>query len=581
MKIVWRLLAFLKPFTGQVAVSVLLSAGVVASGIGLLGTSAYLIASAALQPSVGALQVAIVGVRFFGISRGLLRYFERLTTHSVNFHLLARLRVWFYQTIEPLAPAGLQDRHSGDLLSVAVGDIAALENFYVRAVAPPISAVLVTVGVCGFVFAYHPNFSLILLAGLLIAGLVLPLLAYKAAKTPGQLTREARAALQTVVVELAQGLADIIAYRQEGARLAEVGAKSEALSKAQMQVVRVGAAANALMFFVENMTTWGVLVGAVHLVNAGVISGVDMAVLVLIAQSSFEAVQPLAPAAQHLGVSIAAGRRLFQFSEEDPTIRPPVNPVPAPVGFDLRLENVYFRYAPDLPPALAEVTMQLRPGQKLAVVGTSGAGKTTLVNLLLRFWDIQEGAITLDGLDIRCYQPAEVRRKMGVVSQNAYLFSGSLRRNLLLADDHAEDGEMIRALEQAGLSEWLRSLPKGLDTRIGEHGRLVSGGERQRIALARCILKNAPVLLLDEPTANLDALTERLFLNTLFEQFGERSLLWITHRFAGLEPMDEIIVLDGGRIVEQGTHQDLLKLGGRYTRMATLQRGILTDEPLE
>lgn len=582
MKTLLHLLSFLRPSLGWVALSVLLAAATVFSGIGLLGTSAYLIASAALHPSVAVLQVAIVGVRFFGISRGLLRYLERLVSHSVNFRVLGELRSWFYRTVEPLAPAGLESRQSGDLTARAVGDIETLEDFYVRAVAPPVTAVLVTLGVSAFVGGYSLRLGLLLAAGLLAAGGLVPLLTYILARQAGRQAVAARAALSQGVLDGVQGLADLLVYGRAQEKASEVARLSREFSLAQQRQAAAGALGDALGLALTNLTLWGLLTAAVPLVSAGRLEGVSLAVLSLVVLASFEAVTPLSQAAGRLEASLQAGRRLFELAEAAPAVVDFANALPAPRTPDLRVRGLTFRYAPHLPPALEDVSFDLPVGRKIALVGPSGAGKSSLAALLLRFWDCPPSSIQLDGADIRAYRQEDVRGMIGLVTQQSSLFSGTLRQNLLLAAPQASNKQLEDALDQAQLEKLPSHLPLGWDTWLGAQGAALSGGERQRLSLARVFLQGCGLLVLDEPFASLDALSARRFMQTVTQAAAGRSLLLITHLLVGLEEMDDIVVLENGRVTERGSQAELLARGGWYARAWAVQRQVLVEtEPGE
>lgn len=569
-----RLLFLLRPFVGLAALSVLVGAGAVAAGIGLLGTSAYLIATAALQPSVAVVQVAVVGVRFFGIGRAVLRYLERLITHSVNLKLLARLRVWLYAALEPLAPARLVNYRGGDLLARSVADIETLENFYVRAVAPPLTALVITTGVSLYSGSFDGRLGWIMAAAFTAAGVGLPLLAHRISREPGQAVVARRAVMQAGALDVLQGLADLAAYGQTEPYLARALSAGRGLSAAQFHLARSGAWVNALSALISGLALVGVLMVGIPLVGSR-LDGVMLAVLVLVTMASFEAVAPLAPAAQHLQSSLAAAERLFSLAEVRAEVIPPERPLAPPTGTGLVVRGLTFSYAPDLPPALVDFSLDLPPGKHAALVGPSGAGKSTLLALLLRFWDYRQGEILLDGHDLRSYHPQDVRRMMAVAPQSTYLFAGTLRHNLLLADPGASETNLQMALSQAGLAQWAASLPQGLATWVGERGVQVSGGQRQRVALARALLTAAAparLLLMDEPTAHLDALAEQRFLQDLSAASRGRSLLLVTHRLVGLESMDEIVVLQHGQITERGSHADLLAVGGWYARMLQIQQ---------
>ncbi len=585
-QLIISLLRLAEPFWPWMILATLLGFATIGSSIGLMSTSAFIIASAALHPSIADLQVAIVGVRFFGIARGGLRYLERYASHQVTLRLLARLRVWFYQALEPLAPARLMQYRSGDLLTRLVADIETLEHFYVRVLAPPVVAVLVGALMWILLGSLSLRLAATLLAFFLLAGAGVPLLARILSRAAGQRVVTVRAELNAALVDGIQGLADLLALGQANAHLRQVQALSQKLVRLQASLAWLGGLQNALVSLLMNMAIVAVLALAISMVGAGQLNGVYLAVLVLAALSSFEAVLPLPTAAQYLESNLQAARRLFDIIKVQPDFYPRSTekakenpPNLCIVNSDLVIEKLGFRYSPTQPPALDGISFTLPPGKRLAIVGPSGAGKTTLVNLLLRFWDYAEGQILLDGRDLRQYDPDAVRQLFGVVSQRTYLFNATIRGNLLLARPAATQAELEQAARLAQLEGFIQSLPQGYDTWIGEHGLRLSGGERQRLAIARALLKDAPFLILDEPTANLDTVTERQMLRAIYTLMQGRSTLLITHRLVGLELADEILVMQAGRVVQRGQHAGLLQTDGLYRRMWDWQNQVFSQLP--
>jgi len=575
MRILQRLFRLVWPFKWWMILAVLLGTLTVGSSIGLMATAAFIIAKAALHPSIADLEVAIVGVRFFGITRGIFRYFERLVSHNVTFRLLARLRVWFYEKIEPLAPARLLTYRSGDLLSLVVNDIETLEHFYVQVIAPPVVALLVAASMWVFMGSYDARLAYTLLAFLLAVGVGVPLGARWLSRDLGKVIIESRAELNVALVDGIQGMADLLAYGQEDRQSALVSERSREVIGAQRRMARITGLSDALNSLLANLGMVAVIAVAIPMVRAGRFSGVQLAVLALAALSAFEAVIPLASAAQFLESNAEAAKRLFAIVDAKPEVQDPSTALPAPRTYDLQIEGLRFRYEETGRPALDGLSFRLPAGGRLAIVGPSGAGKSTLVNLLLRFWDYHEGRILLGGHDVRAYRQEEVRRLIGVVSQNTHLFNDTVRANLLLAKPEASQEELYAAARKARIHDFILSLPNGYDTWIGEQGLLLSGGERQRMAIARALLKDAPILILDEATTNLDVLTERDVLQTIYRVMEGRTTLMITHRLVGMEQMDEIIVLRYGRVIERGTHANLLQQSGFYRRMWELQNQIL------
>ncbi len=577
-----RLLGFLRGAWGWVALSVLLGVLTVGSNVGLMGTSAFLISAAALHPELGVLQVSIVGVRFFGIVRGVFRYAERLTSHNVTFHLLARLRVWFYRALEPLAPARLMQYRSGDLLSRIVADVETLENFYARAVAPPLVATIVAAGMTIFFSRYNLHLAWVFLAFTFVLGTGVPLLSWTLSRRAGTDLVTRRAALHARFVEGILGLADLLVFGRGTDYSTSLAADGKAYGQTQRHLALITGFSSALTNLLVNLGMLAVLALSIPLVASGQVSGVMLAVLTLSALAGFEAVMPLPLAAQTLSSSLQSARRLFEMTDVQPMVRDSfsIHHHPffeSPANHELRITNLTFSYPGQSQTALQEINFQLAPGKQIAIVGPSGAGKSTLANLLLRFWDYSQGRILLDGRDFHEFAQEDVRRLVSFISQRTYFFNDTIRQNLLLARATATESEVQNAAQRAQIHEFIVGLPKGYETIIGERGFRLSGGERQRLAIARALLKNTPIFLLDEPTANLDPLTERLILDMLFTLARNQSLLLITHRLVGLENMDEILVLDHGRIIERGTHAKLLATGGLYLRLWGSQNRILGD----
>jgi ATP-binding cassette, subfamily C, bacterial CydC len=539
-RVLRRLLALAEAPRRVVAASVVLGALTVCFGAGLMGTAGYLISRAAERPEILSLGVAIVAVRFFGIGRPLVRYLERLASHDLALRTLARLRVAFYGRIEPLAPAGLTAFRRGDLLSRLVADVDTLQNLFLRGLEPPLVALLSGAALVGVSAAILPVAGVALGVGLVLGGLAVPLVAARLGRSAGARQAEARGALTAELVEALQGAPELVAYGREQEALDRVRAADAELNRLSRREALTAGAGEALLTAVTGLTVAAVLALAVAAHADGHLSRVLVATLPLVALVAFEACGPLLQAGQELAETAAAGGRLLELTDREPPVQDRERPLPAPGPAPaVALENVSVSFAP----GLRGLDLRLGAGRKVALVGPSGAGKTTVANLLLRFLDPDHGRVTIDGRDLRDYRQEDVRRTIAVAAQDAHLFSTSIRENVRLARPEATEEELEDALRRAKVWDWVASLPVGLDTRVGEEGRELSGGQRQRIAIARALLADTPVLVLDEPTAHLDPATAEALVADALAAADERSVLLITHRPEGLDLVDEIVAL--------------------------------------
>lgn len=580
MKTLLRLFSFMKPFLKEISLSILTGIITIGTGIGMLGTSAYLISYAALQPSIAELQVAIVGVRFFGITRSVFRYLERLVSHSVNLRLLAKMRVWFYRSLEPGAPANLQQRRGGDLLNRVMADLETLENFYVRVVAPVIVAFVITIGMTFFLGGYFWPLALILFTGMFLNGIVVPLLMILITRKAGSQTVEVRSALSSTMLETFQGLEDLQASGAEGRWLQQIRNSDKESARLQVYYGFVTGLTSGMALLVTNVTVLVVLWAAIPQVSHGLMSGVSLAVVTLLTMASFEATGNLPTAAQNLTASYAAAKRLFEIAVPAQS-KIPVQDLPQELFKNaqcLQINGLRLSYPGSDSPALANIDLSLHRGERVAMVGPSGAGKSSLANAILRFWPVEAGTIQIDGNDLDVYSETSTRALFGVISQSTYVFSETLRENLLLAAPDAGDDQLMEVMHQAKLDDWFASLPDGLNTWLGDQGVQMSGGERQRLAIARVLLQETPFVILDEPTANLDPETEKAILTQLFDTFSDRGLLIITHRLVQMENMTRIYFIKAGEVVECGSQMDLLNQKGAFFHFFELQQNILGDE---
>lgn len=575
MKTLRRLLLLLIPFRWLIVLAILLSCVMIASNMLLLGMAAYLIAEAAVIPLMVMLTLPTFIVRLVSVTRSASRYAERLVSHNVTFHLLTRLRSYVYSCLEPLAPAYLSAYRSGDIHSRLLADIEELQNVYLRAISPIITALAISALTFFFFTIFSPLLAWTAFAFLVVTGIGVPALAALLARHWGKRQVSLRAELKMQLVDGLQGVQDLLAYGQAHAQERKIAELDGMLARLQRRMAVISGLQLALNDLMANLALWTILVLAIPLVTKHAISGVYLGFLALLILASFEAIQPLGQAFQFLGNSLAAGERLFEITDAQSAIIPPTEPLPAPAGYTLAFEHVSFAYDPSEVEVLSDINLHISPGQRIALVGPSGSGKSTLARLALRFWDPMQGIVRLDEQDLRRYTPHDIHACISMVDQETYLFHDTLRGNLVLGKPSASPDEIEQALELAQLSAFVRQLPRGLDTWVGEQGLRLSGGERQRVAIARALLKDAPLLILDEATANLDPLTERELLQALDGLMRRRTTLMITHRLVAMEKMDEIIVLDQGQVRERGTHAQLLAHGGLYRELLDAQNSVL------
>lgn len=539
-----RLLSLADVPRSRVATVVALGSLTVIFGVGLMATAGYLISRAAERPTVLSLTVAIVGVRFFGLARPLVRYVERITSHDVALRALERARLRVYERLERLAPTQLGSERRGDLLTRVVSDVDALQNLHLRGIAPPLVALCAGTAAVGAAAAFQPEAALVLAAGLLVGGVAVPLAAVALARRASRHRADARGDLTSELVETLAGSAELVAFGCEDERLRRLRSSDRRLVRISRRSALADGTGDGLRLLVTGATVVGVLAVAVSAHAGGDLNRVLIALLALLALASFEAVQPLPEALRELGATLAAGRRVLELTDREPAIVDPEQPLAPPTPpCTIALENVRVRYAPRERPALNGFSMRLEQGRRVVLLGRSGAGKSTVVNVLLRFVDPERGYFTIAGEDARHYRQEDVRRLIAVAGQDAHLFSASIRDNVRLGRPEATDAELEQALRSARIWDWIQSLPDGLDTLVGEEGRELSGGQFQRIVLARALLVEAPVLVLDEPTAHLDPPTAEALIEDIFSAAGDRSVLLITHRGEGLDLADELLVL--------------------------------------
>ncbi|WP_042282789.1 thiol reductant ABC exporter subunit CydC [Nocardiopsis alba] len=565
-----RMIALARPRSARFALGVLLGAAATGSGVALLGVAAWMLATAADHPSITALSVAVVATRALGVSKGVSRYMERLVTHDAAFRTLAEVRVRVYERLARTEPFGRF--RSGDLVSRLVNDTESTLDLLVRGLTPPLVAVVTGGATVLFLTVVYVPGGMLLAGGLLLAGLAVPLMAAALSRGPGRREARARGTLSTTLVDTLQGAPDLIAYGamdRQVAKVEEADAELTRVARRDAATLGLSAGAHAL---ITGLTVWGALFLGVLAVEDGSIDATALAVLVLTTLAAFEIVAPLPAVAARLGAIRESGARLFGVLDTPPAItvdeereRDGGTPVIDPgAEASVRVEGLRVRYGPDEPWALDGIDLEIPAGATVAVIGPSGAGKSTLASILLRFRDPDGGRVEVGGTDITDRPADEVRGVVSGVPQDPHVFASTLRENLRLARPGADDEELWEALRRARLAHDVEAMPRGLDTRVGSHGLGLSGGMRQRLALARAVLAAPRVLVLDEPTAHLDPDTRDAVVEDLLSAARGFSTLLITHDLTGLDRVDRIYVIRDGRVVQSGTHEELLAVEGWY-----------------
>jgi len=563
------LMQIVSPWRGRLFLTFLFGISRVAAFISVGLVSALAVAAVKTGDPIFAFIAALM---ILAPAAGILHWLESWVAHDMAFRLLAQMRIDLFRKVDSLAPAYLVRRRTGDLVAMATNDVELVEFFFAHTIAPAFVAILVPGAAIAGLAWVAPGLALALLPFLLVVALS-PFLMRKRIDRLASRDREALGALNAHTVDTIQGLTEILAFQQESAR-----------RDGFLNLIRRHHAVRLPFFseltlqtaLVEVMTTWGglaVVLAGGSLVAAGSISPLYLPLLTLLAMAAFLPVSEIADIGRQLADTLGATRRLNTVHSEpvlltDGTLQVEDNRAK---GADIVFENVTFNYGEVARPALHDVSLRIEAGQTVALVGSSGAGKTTMAHLILRFWDPGSGQISLAGHDLRDYRMDDLRRHVALVAQDTYLFNTTLGENIAIAKPGATAAELDEALRRAALSDFVANLPQGLNTPVGERGMALSGGQRQRVAIARAFLRDAPVLVLDEATSNLDARSEKLVHRALRELMADRTTIIIAHRLSTVREADRIVVMDEGRIIETGSHGELLARGGAYAHLVERQ----------
>jgi ATP-binding cassette subfamily B protein len=558
-------------YHGRLAITFVLGVARVTALIGVGVLSALVVRAVSRGEPTGEL---LVGLLIVAPLAGALHWLESWLAHDMAYRLLADMRMRFFRKLVALGPAYLASRRTGDLLGVATHDIELIEYFFAHTITPGLVAVLVPAVVLATLATFGWPMALAVLPFLAYAALS-PVLGRARIDRLSATAREASGELNAHTVDSVQGLAEIVAFQQEGRRGAALTARARAFADARMPFLADLARQSALQEVATGLGGLAVTMVGAGLVAAGRLESAMLPLLTLLAMSAFVPVWEIAQVGRQLADTLAATRRVHAVHGEPVVIADgPGVPMPGPRREEaaaIALHGVTFTYPGRRQPALLDVSFTVPAGATVALVGPSGAGKTTIASLLLRFWDPASGAITLAGHDLRQWPLEGLRRHIALVAQDTHLFNDTLDGNIRIARPEATEAEIAAAMERASLIPLVRSLPDGLHTRVGERGLQLSGGQRQRVAIARAFLRDAPVLILDEATSHLDAVNEQVVQEALTSLARARTTIVIAHRLSTVRAADQIVVLDEGRVMEQGRHDDLLRRRGLYARLVSRQ----------
>ena len=570
----WKLLfAVLSPAKWSLVLALLFTFLTVFMNVGLLTVSSWLLASAALQPGLTYLSLAIVGVRFFGVSRAVCRYFERYTSHRMAFQGLYGLRLWFYAHLEPLAPAILKRFGAGDMLGRIMGDIEVLQFFYLRTLIPPVAAIALTALVAYGASTIDDSLVMPILMAALVLGVVVPLVVYAHNKQSLRAIGPQQGDYKALLSDTMDSLEDVISYGNENLVYKRIQQMMRHVDGHKGTIDRGMNLGNTLFLGGVQLT---VVVVAIMAANAltGAWASVMVAVAAIGTQAWFEALQPMIAAVHHGAESKVATSRLIALANEPLPVVEPLEPKPFNPNRDITFTNVSFGY--DHAHTIYEnLRLNIKQGQSIAIVGASGSGKTTLFNMLERLYDYN-GSIHVGDVELKDISMDTWRNALGTITQDTYIFHASFGDNIRLARPEATADELEQAIHRASLQNVVDKLSDGIHTIVGSGGHGLSGGERQRVALARLFLRNPQIVLLDEPLEGLDQVTRKALHRDLMHYVEGKTCLYITHQLEGLEQMDRILFMDKGEIVEDGTYEELIALRGHfyeycYLSMASIQ----------
>lgn len=552
-----------------VLLSLLMGLFTILSNIGMLSSSSVLISRAALHPDVLDLMVLIVAVRFFGIARGVFRYLERIISHNTTFKLLSSLRKWFYKSFNESYSENHKYFNTGTIYTKLVTDIDTLKEFFLRVLYPFVTASLTGLITTIFISFFSKAASAVYVLAYITTGFVIPIILFLFSAKLSEQESRLKKEINLVLLDFLKGAVEVSIYSLKKTLLLKYNSLRHELSLIQKRKNIITSLGDNLYGISVSVLIGITLYLTAPLVSDGTLSGIYYAMVPLAMMASFEALLPMPSILGKYKEASVAVRNLLAVLQEASQNNSPA--AKAVNSCELSVINLSVAGESPKEPIIKNISFYLPQGKKLALVGTSGSGKSTLIKALLGFMDFSDGDIKLGNASYKDLSLEDIRKQFSYVDQEPYMFSTSIRENLMLADPKADRETLLKALDSSQISAFINSLPQGINTKLGEFGSNISGGEKQRLSLARAFLKDSPILLLDEPTASLDIELEKKLISSIHDYIGHKSCIWVTHRLVSMEKMDEIIVMDNGEIAERGTHKELILKRGHYYKLWAAQ----------